>query len=143
MAIEQPEPWLSIGLTILVFVFIFEHSQIALIATLRDIMVFQSLQHSTTRLVSMRAVAELAVFREVENLTEIARKFFGFHVESAETFDAGRINNITTLRQFEHLTECRCVHTCIVCITDFSRTEVCFRQNLIDKCALSHATVTA
>ena len=77
----------------------------------------------------MRAIVEPTAFGKVENLAEIARQLFGFDVESAETFDAGCINQVAAFGQFEHLTERRCVHTRIVCVADFGCFEIGFRQD--------------
>ena len=88
-----------LALSILSFFFIFEHREVALVTAGRDIVVFHSLEHCTTRLVSVSAVVEAAMLREMEYLFEIARYLFRLHIEGAKAFYARSIDDIATTWQ--------------------------------------------
>ena len=132
-----------LALSILSFFFIFEHREVALVAAGRDIVVFHSLEHSTTRLVSVSAVVEAAMLREMEYLFEIARYLFRLHIEGAEAFYARSVDDIATTWQQEHFAECCGVHTRIVSIANLGSTLLSARHNAVDKSRLTHSTISA
>ena len=73
------------------------------------------------------AIAELAIAREMEDVAEITREFFGLDVECAETFDARRIDEIASLGQSEHFAKSGGVHARVVRVADLGRFEVGLR----------------
>ena len=77
-------------------------------------MILDSLEHGTTRLMSMGAITETAISREMEYFLEIPGEFLGFDVESAKTFDSRGVDDIPTGGKWQHLTERGGVHTRIV-----------------------------
>ena len=112
-----------IGLAIFALVLILEHAEIALVARLGDVVVADSLQHGTARLMGMGAVGKAAVLRELEDLGEIAGDLFRFHVERTETFDARSVDDIAiVVGQWYHLGERSGVHACVVCFADVGYT---------------------
>ena len=104
-----------------------------MVAAGRDIVVFHSLEHSTTRLVSVSTVVEAAMLREMEYLFEIARYLFRLHIEGAKTFYARSVDDVATTWQLEHFAECCGVHTRIVSIANLGSTLLSARHNAIDK----------
>ena len=94
-------------------------------------MFLKCLPHSTTRLMSVGAVAETTLLGKVEYLLEIACYLLTLHVERAEPLDAGSIDDVTVLlRSFtpllpqdrNHLTERSGVHSSLMGIADVSST---------------------
>ena len=114
----------SESLPVFPFLLVVEHRQVALVSACGDIMFLYRFQHGTSWFVSMRAVVETAVLREMENLLEVACHLLRLHVESAEPLYSRSINKVSSLRHFNHLAECRGMHTCIVCIAYFRSSQV-------------------
>ena len=77
-----------VSLTILALVLIIKHRQVRLVSAFGYIMVFERLEHSTSRFVGVGAVRETAVLREMEYLLEVAGQFLWLHIERAKAFDA-------------------------------------------------------
>ena len=148
-----------ISLAVFAVVFVVEHGEVALIATLGDVVVFEGLKHGTARLVGVGAVGETAVFGEAEDLTEIGGEFFGFHIEGAEAFDARGIDEppirrlsrtghpaltgTTPTQEGNHFTEGGGVLAHLMGIGDFCRAEVDTRHEAIDDGGLPHPAVAA
>ena len=86
----------SLGLliSIPIFILILQHRKIRGIATLTDVMPFNSFTHGTTWLVGMCAVVETAILGKIENLLEVMPHFLAFHVEGTKAFDAWRVDDI-------------------------------------------------
>ena len=77
----------TVGLPVFFFIFVFHHGEVGLIAALGDVVVFEGLEDGAAGFVGVGAVGETAVFREAEDLGEVAGEFLGGHVEGAEAFD--------------------------------------------------------
>ena len=120
-------------LTILVLVLVFEHGQITLVSAGGNEVIFHRLDDSTTRFVGMRTVGKTTVLGEMEDFLEITGQFFFLDIKRTEALDARSIYQITTLRQFNHLTECGGVHTRIVRIADFCSTLGSMRNQAVDE----------
>ena len=76
------------------------------------------------RLVRVGAVVETAVSRETEDFLEIVAHLLLFHVEGAETFDAGRVDDVSVPFRFIHLGKGSGVFARVVGIADFAGAEV-------------------
>ena len=74
------------------FVLVFKHTEVAVVAALCDIMVFERFENSTTRFVGVGAVTEAAVLREMKDFLEVAADLLRLHVEGAEALDAGSVD---------------------------------------------------
>ena len=106
-------------------------------------MVFEGFEYGAARLVGVGAVGETAVFGEMENLLEIAGKFLGLHVESAEALDARRVHYPPSALQGNHLGERGGVLAGVVGIGDLGRAEIGTWHEAIDKGGLPHPAVAA
>ena len=120
-------------LTILVLVLVFEHGQVALVSTGGNEVIFHRLDDSTTRFVGMRTVGKTTIFGEMEDFLEITGQFLFLDIKCTEALDSRSIYQITTIRQFNHLTECGGVHTRIVRIADFCSTLGSMRNQAVDE----------
>ena len=80
------------GLPVFFFIFVFHHGEVGLIAALGDVVVFEGLEDGAAGFVGVGAVGETAVFREAEDLGEVAGEFLGGHVEGAEAFDSRSVD---------------------------------------------------
>ena len=87
----------SESLPVFPFLLVVEHRQVALVSACGDIMFLYRFQHGTSRFVSMRAVVETAVLREMENLLEIASNFLWLHIERTKSFHSGCVDEIAAL----------------------------------------------
>ena len=117
-------------------------------------MVFEGLKHGAAGFVGVGAVGETAVFREAEDLGEVAGEFFGGHVEGAEALDARSVDEPPLDRlgdrrgklrdrpQWDHLGEGGGVLAEVVGGGDFGGAEVGIRDEAIDEGGFPHATVT-
>lgn len=107
-------------------------------------MIFEGFPYGTTWFVSVGAVGETAVLREMENLLEIACELFWFHVERAEALDAWGVDNIRVERgEWYHLAECRGVHTCLMGIADVGSTQVSAWHKTVDERRFAYTAVAA
>jgi hypothetical protein len=137
-----------VGCPILTVILVFEHAEITLVTTLSDVMVFEGLQDCTTGLMGMGTVRETTILGEMEDLTEIAGQFLGFHIEGAKAFDARGINE-PSLRlaqglrsiQRDHLREGRRVLSGVVGIRDLGCPEVDTWNQAIDQGRLAYPTI--
>ena len=77
---------------VLTLFLILEHTEVAIVAALGNVVFFKCFAHDSARLMGMGAVAETAVFWEMEDLLEVAAYLLGLHVEGAEAFDAGGVD---------------------------------------------------
>ena len=139
--LTKPSP--SERLAVFVFVLVIEHAEIGLVAAFGNVVVLQRAEHGASGLVAVGAVAETAVLREVEDVTEIARQLFRFDVERSKTFYSGRIDNIAALRKGQHLAERGGVHARVVGVADLGRAQVYARQEAVDECRFADTAVAA
>ena len=131
----------TVGLPVFFFIFVFHHGEVGLIAAWGDVVVFEGLEDRTAGFVGVGTVGETAVFREAEDLGEVAGEFLGGHVEGAEAFDAGGIY-CPPPTQRDHFTEGGGVLTEVVGGGDFGGAEVGIRNEAVDEGGFPHATVT-
>lgn len=89
------------------------------------------------------AVAEFAMLCVYEDFLEVAAYLVRCHIESAEAFDAGGIDNVASCGKFYHFTEGGGVGTCVVSIGYFGGAKVLFGQQSIDERAFPYSTVAA
>ena len=104
-------------------------------------MVFEGLEDGTAGFVGVGAVGETAVFREAEDLGEVAGEFLGGHVEGAEAFDARSVYHPPPTQR-DHFTEGGGVLAEVVGGGDFGGAEVGIRDEAVDEGGFPHATVT-
>ena len=137
-----------VRLTILAFVLIIKHRQVRLVSAFGYVTVFERLQHSASRFVSVGAVRETAVLRKVEYLLEVAGKFLWLHVERAKALDAWSVyQEALRLAEWQrqvdryHLAECGGVLTSVVRVAYLSCTLTGARHQTIDERALAHSTI--
>ena len=81
----------------------------------------------------MGTVRELTILRELEDFLKIAGQLFLFDIKGTKTLDARSINEITTFRQFQHLTESCGMYSAIMRLADFGGTLLCIRNELVDE----------
>ena len=81
----------------------------------------------------MRTVGKTTIFGEMEDFLEITGQFLFLDIKRTEALDARSIYQITTLRQFNHLTERGGMHTRIVRIADFCSTLGSMRNQAVDE----------
>ena len=134
------------GLPVFFFIFIFHHGEVGLIAALGDVVVFEGLEDGTAGFVGVGAVGETAVFRETEDLGEVAGEFLGGHVEGAEAFDTRSVycpslGKLGNRAQRDHFTEGGGVLTEVMGIGDLCRTQVGMGHKAVDEGGFSHAAV--
>ena len=77
-------------------------------------MVLYGFAYGASRLVPMGAVPVFAMCREFENFFEVMSYLFIFHVESAETFDARCVDDISVAFYGEHLGKGCGMHSFVV-----------------------------
>ena len=135
------------GLPVFFFIFVFHHGEVGLIAAWGDVVVFEGLEDGTAGFVGVGAVGETAVFREAEDLGEVAGKFLGGHVEGAEAFDSRSVDEPPLDRlgdraQRDHFTEGGGVLAEVVGGGDFGGAEVGIRDEAVDEGGFPHPTVT-
>ena len=106
-------------------------------------MFFESFQHGASWFVCMRAVVESAVFREVEYLLEIACQLLWLDVERPESSYAGRVDDVSSRGQLQHLAERGGVHSLVVSVAYLGRLEVNPGNEPVDECRFSHSAVAA
>lgn len=131
----------SISCPILPFLFIFEHAEIRLVARFANVVLFDSLTHSTARFVAMGTIAIAAFGRGLENFREVVANFLFFHVEGTETFDAWSIDEVAASFEGEHLGEGGGVHAFVVGGGYLARAGCGVGQDGIDEGGLAHARV--
>ena len=112
----------SISCPILPFLLVFEHAEIRLVARFANVVLFDSLAHSTARFVAMGTIAIAAFGRDLENFREVVANFLFFHVEGTETFDAWSVDEVAASFESEHLGESGGVHTFVVGSRYFARS---------------------
>ena len=103
-------------------------------------MVFEGLEDGTAGFVGVGAVGETAVFREAEDLGEVAGEFLRGHVEGAEAFDSRSVYHPPPT-QWDHFTEGGGVLAEVVGGGDFGGAEVGIRNEAVDEGGFPHATV--
>ena len=134
-------------LTIFIFIFVFHHGEVGLIAAGGDVVVFEGLEDGAAGFVGVGAVGETAVFRETEDLGEVAGEFLGGYVEGTEALDAVCVDEPPLdklgdrIRNPYHFTEGRGVLAEVVGGGDFGGAEVGIRDEAIDERGFPHATV--
>ena len=121
-----------IGLAIFAFVLIVEHTEVALIATLCNVMVVERLQDRAARLMGVGTIGETAVLGKLEYLTEITGQFLWLDIEGAEALDARGVDEPPALERY-HLREGGGVLPRIVGIGDFGRPQVDARHKTVDE----------
>ena len=96
-------------------------------------MLFYRFPYGTSRLMAVCAVAVFAVGGSFEYFRKIMTDFFLFHIECAEPFNAGSVDDISVSVYRKHFGEGRGMHSFIVVSGDCSG--FCFypRQYGIDK----------
>ena len=130
-------------LTVFVFVLVFEHRKVAVVATFGNVMLFQSFENGAAWFVCMGAVVEPTRFRELENFAEVACEFFLVDVESAKSFNARCVYDVASVGQLQHFTECCGVHSSIVRVRNFCSTQVGVGQQTVDNGRFANAAVAA
>ena len=139
-----------IGFAIFVFVLVVKHGEVRLVAALGDIVVFDGFEYSTSGFMGMSAVGETTLLRELENLLEIARQLFTFHIEGAKTLDAWGVDEPTSdvdgrtidhIIQWNHLGKRGCVHTRLVGVAYVSSTLVGMGDQAVDECRLAYTAI--
>ena len=96
-------------------------------------MFLNRLDYRAPRFVGMGTVRELTILRELEDFLKIAGQLFLFDIKGTKALDTRSINEITTFRQFQHLTEGCGMHSAIMCLADFGGTLLCIRNELVDE----------
>ena len=102
---------------------------------------FDGLAYRTSRFMGVCAVAKPAVGRVFEYLRKIVRHFASLHLNRAEAFDAGRIDQIASVRKRNHFGECRSMNACLVIFGDIFRSELGMRQQFVDNRRFANARV--
>ena len=117
------------------FLLVFQDGEVRGIARWGQLVVFQCFEHGTSWFVRMRAVAEAAVGRELENVAEEMRHFLAFHVERAETFDARDVDDRAAAFSWKvkEFAEGGGVHARSVCFRDLCRSGVRLRHKTIEE----------
>ena len=104
-------------------------------------MVFEGLEDGAAGFVGVGAVGETAVFRETEDLGEVAGEFLGGYVEGTEAFDSRSVYHPPPTQR-DHFTEGGGVLAEVVGGGDFGGAEVGIRNEAVDESGFPHATVT-
>ena len=131
----------SVGLAVFRAVHVFKDVEVTFVARPTDRMRFDGLAYRTSRFMGVCAVAKPAVGRVFEYLRKIVRHFASLHLNRAEAFDAGRIDQIASVRKRNHFGECRSMNACLVIFGDIFRSELGMRQQFVDNRRFANARV--
>jgi hypothetical protein len=83
-----------ISFAIFVFVLIFKHGEVGLVATLRNVMVLDGLQNGTARLMGMGAIRKTAILGEMEDFLEVAGQLLTLHIEGTKALDSWSVDEV-------------------------------------------------
>src|SRR3712207_769675 len=86
-----------VGSTVFAFFFVFQHTQIRGVTRLADEVLFYCLPHSTSRFVSVGAIAVFTVNGCFEYFGKVMPYFLFFHIECSEPFDSRSVDNISQI----------------------------------------------
>ena len=106
-----------------------------------DAALLYGLAHGTVGLVGVGAVAIAAVGRLGEYLAEVMADLLFFHVEGAEAFDTGGVDEPTSIAEGEHLREGGGVHALVVVLGNLGGTQMEVGEQGVDEGALAYAGV--
>ena len=159
---------LLICFSVFVFILVVEHREIRLVTALGNVMVFNSLQYRTARLMGVGTVRETALLGVLEDFLEIAGQLLTLHIKCAEALNAWRVDDIggsplpldrrslarqeppptgggfcATLGEPYHLTKRRGMLTREMGIADFGCAEIGPRHQTVDDGGLPHPTIAA
>ena len=120
---------------------VFADREVALVAALRDEVLFEGFEYGATWLVDVWAVAESAIFAYAEYLREVVRNFVEFHIHHAEALDARGVDEVRLVVDGIHLAECGGVHAFVVIVRYFGSASMAVRHDLVDNGAFAHARI--
>ena len=130
-----------IAFAVLALLLVGEHTQVGVVARLADAALLHGLAHGAVGLVGVGAVAITAVGRDGKDLAEVVAYLLFLHIEGAEAFDTGGVDEPAALAEGEHLGEGGGVHAGVVALGDLGCAQAEVGQEGVDEGTLAYAGV--